>query len=62
LQYGLYHGQGKLMTEEFVYTGAFQNGNKHGYGEEVYPKTGLKLQGYFKEGNYQNLNSRNRKK
>lgn len=32
LQYGLYHGTGKLMTEDYVYTGFFQNGKKHGYG------------------------------
>ena len=33
LQYGLYHGNGKLMTEDYVYSGSFQNGKKHGYGE-----------------------------
>lgn len=55
LLHGLYHGKGKLMTEDCVYTGAFENGRKHGFGEEFYPKTGLRLRGCFKHGEFQHL-------
>ncbi len=50
LAHGIYEGEGKLMTEDYVYVGAFQNGKKHGFGEEFYPKTGLILKGCFKNG------------
>lgn len=53
IEHGIYQGEGKLMTQDYVYVGSFQNGKKHGYGEEYYPKTGLRLKGCFKNGEYQ---------
>ena len=52
LQHGIYHGRGKLITEEIIYTGTFYSGKKHGYGEEFNIKSGLKLKGIFKNGQY----------
>jgi antitoxin component YwqK of YwqJK toxin-antitoxin module len=43
------------MTEDYVYHGSFENGKKHGFGEEFYPKTGLRLKGCFKNGEFQSL-------
>lgn len=51
----MYHGKGKLTTEDYVYTGSFENGKKHGFGEEFYPKTGLRLKGCFKNGELQSV-------
>lgn len=50
IRHGLYEGEGKLMTENYIYIGSFENGKKNGFGEEYYPKTGLTLRGSFKNG------------
>lgn len=46
----MYQGEGKLTKEDYVYEGMFDRGEKNGYGEEFYPKTGVKITGNFKNG------------
>ena len=53
---GLYHGEGKLITKESIYEGSFDNGDKHGFGTEIFPKTGLKLTGKFYHGYFDTKN------
>lgn len=50
LENGLYQGEGRLSTADYVYEGLFDQGEKNGYGQEFYPKTGVKISGIFKNG------------
>lgn len=50
MENGLYQGEGRLTTPNYIYEGLFEKGEKNGYGEEFYPKTGIRLTGIFKNG------------
>ena len=50
LEDGLYQGEGRLTTDNWIYEGEFDRGEKNGYGEEYYPKTGVRLTGNFQNG------------
>ena len=57
LHKGKYNGRGKLTTNVSVYEGTFYNGCRHGYGEELFLKSGLKLTGYFNMDRFSNQNN-----